>query len=454
MHGRVETTREPGGSAMSRLVLTGLVVALVLSGCALHDEVTITPLVIDPSDIKRAPNYAEEQLAIGNYPGAVALAAAIDAKPNPTMKELKALAEAELASGRFDDARRHFRAALRQSPFRTDYAEISWGLSQVEYWTKNFPGAISWANEAIEHGLEVRAWWIGLLEELGTTRIHRIEGAREVSVPITHKKPGIPRLETRVNETRVSGIIDSGAAMTIISDRLAAEARLPFIGEVTGTFYGLLNEPIEVRFAMIDRLRIGEMTIRDVPVAVMSGEKMKFLTLNKAPFHIDMLLGANLLREFRLQFDYSESTLSLAFVPEDERRPDADQNLFFVQGKPTVHATIDGKGWYLMVIDTGSEVTYLNSAEINRAQVGRSFAKVYRGAELQGLGGSTKRGIKVENVGIGIHAWEGVFKNLPLYSSPRSGTFGLVGENFLQNFRVTIDFGRMKLTLERTSYGS
>jgi len=454
MDGKGAHARGPAGRAKEALLVAAVLGTMLLPSCVLHNQVTITPLIVDPSDIQRAPNYVENYLAIGEFRKAVALAPTVDAKPKPTMKELKALGAAELACGLYDDARRHFKAALKQSPFRTDYGEISWGLSQVEYWSQNFSAAHSWALEAVEHGLEVRDWWIALLDELSDSKIHIVEGAREVSVPIAHQKPDIPRTETRVNDTRVAGIIDSGAAMTIVSDRLAAEARLPFMGDITGTFFGLLNEPIEVRFAMIDRLRIGDMTIRDVPVAVMSGEKMKFLTLNKAPFHIDFLIGANLLREFRLDFDFTESRLSIAWVPYEERKPDPDQNLFFIQGKPTVHATIDGKGWYHMIVDTGSEVTYLNSAEINKGQVGRSFAKVYKGAELQGLGGSTKRGIKVEDVGIGIHAWEGVFKNLPLYSSPRSGAFGLVGENLLQNFRVTLDFGRMKMTLDRARYGS
>jgi len=119
-----------------------------------------------------------------------------------------------------------------------------------------------------------------------------------------------------------------------------------------------------------------------------------------------------------------------------------------------VHATIDRRGWYLMIVDTGSEVSYLNSTEIHKNQVVSSFVKVYTGTELQGLGGSTKRGIKVEGVGIGIDGWEGLFKSLPLYTSPRSGAFGLVGEDFLRHFGVTLDFGRMKLSLDRARYGT
>jgi hypothetical protein len=450
------TTRRSASLSRARLgtFLILLVATSVFSGCALHHEVTITPLAFDPSKVRRAANHAEDYVAIGDYTRAVALASTIDAKARPSMKELKALAEAELAAGRLDDARRHFLEALKQSPYRKDYAEICWGLSQVEYWNKNFAGAYSWVLEAVDYGLEIRPWWIGLLVELESKQIHRLEGAPSVVVAMEHDKPRIPRVETRVNETRVSGIIDSGAAMTIVSDRLAAEARLPFLGDLTGTFYGLLNEPIEVRFAMIDRLRIGDMTVRSVPVAVMSGEKMKFFTMNRTPFHIDMLIGANFLREFVIELDFVESSLSLTWVSEDERKPADDQNLFFVQGKPLVHATVERRGWYLFILDTGSEVTYLNSAEFHKEQLGSSFAKVYSGAELQGLGGSTKRGIKLENVGIGIDGWEGVFKSVPLYSSPRSNAFGLVGENFLRNFRVTIDFGRMKLSLDRTRYGT
>jgi hypothetical protein len=73
---------------------------------------------------------------------------------------------------------------------------------------------------------------------------------------------------------------------------------------------------------------------------------------------------------------------------------------------------------------------------------------MYQGAELQGLGGATKRGVMVDDVAVGIGAWQGTFKTLPLYSSEKSGAIGLVGENFLKHFRLTIDFGSMKLSLD------
>jgi hypothetical protein len=69
-------------------------------------------------------------------------------------------------------------------------------------------------------------------------------------------------------------------------------------------------------------------------------------------------------------------------------------------------------------------------------------------ATLQGLGGAKKHGDKVEEVEIGIDRWAGTFRTIPMYDAGASErTSGIVGENYLKNFIVTIDFGRMRLDL-------
>ena len=438
--------------AVARAVSGALALALgvfATTGCALRSEVSIAPLLIRPDDTIRAANRVEDLVAVGDFPRAVALAPVVDAKANPTSTELAALGKAELVSGRFEEAKRHLRAALLKKPFRDAYADIAWNLSQAEWLDRNYAAALHWAEEAIEYGLEIRTWHLRLLEALQSEKTFVVPRARETTVRIEHKAPSIPRVETRVNDATVMGIIDSGAVMTIVSDRLAGEAKLRPLGDFTGTFFGLLGEPIEVRFAMIDRITLGEVEVESVPVAVMAGEKMKFFTLNRTPFHIDLLIGANLLREFRIELDFDASTATFHYLEAAERSPAADQNLFILNAKPYVHGAVNGKGWFLFQLDTGSEITYLNSVEVSRWKLQRGFAKMYQGTELQGLGGATKRGIMVEDVAIGIARWEGTFETLPLYSSETTGAVGLIGEDFLHRFRVTIDFGSMKLTLEQ-----
>jgi len=107
---------------------------------------------------------------------------------------------------------------------------------------------------------------------------------------------------------------------------------------------------------------------------------------------------------------------------------------------------INRKGWFVFVLDTGSEVTFLNSAQIGSLPI-QLFTKVHN-ATLQGLGGAKKHGDKVDDVEIGIDRWAGTFRTIPMYDagSPEH-TSGIIGENYLKNFIVTIDFGRMRLDL-------
>jgi hypothetical protein len=430
-------------------VATGAVLAMLAStGCTLSREMSLSPLVLKPTDTVRAPNRVEDLVEVGDYPRAVALAAVVDAKAKPTVAELTALGKAELYSGRLADAKRHFRQALNNKPFRDVYSDIAWNMSQAELLDRDYAAALHWAETAGEYGLEIRTWHLDLLRALQAERPFVVDGVKDTTVPMEHRTPEIPRVETKINEARVMGIVDSGAVMTIVSDRLAAEAKLRSLGDFKGTFYGLLGEPIEVRFAMIDTLTIGDLVVESVPVAIMAGEKMKFFTLNRTPFHIDLLLGANLLREFRISLDFERDEVSLHHLDENERVPAEDQNLFILNAKPYVHGSLNGQGWFLYQLDTGSEITYLNSVEISRWKLQRSFAMMYQGAELQGLGGATKRGVMVDDVAVGIGEWQGTFKTLPLYSSEKSGAIGLIGENFLKHFRLTIDFGTMKLSLD------
>ncbi|MGH9420072.1 MAG: hypothetical protein ACRD3J_08870, partial [Thermoanaerobaculia bacterium] len=61
-----------------------------------------------------------------------------------------------------------------------------------------------------------------------------------------------------------------------------------------------------------------------------------------------------------------------------------------------------------------------------------------------------KHGDKVDDVEIGIDRWAGTFRTIPMYASSATEhdlTSGILGENYLKNFIVTIDFGRMRLDL-------
>ncbi len=427
------------------------ILVLVVAGCALYSEVSVGPLNLLPSNIERGSDL-QSMLRKADYLRAMEMAAVIDSRTRPSAADLSLLGSAYLAAGRLDDARGRLRAALDLDPFRTTYAQVAWDLSQVEYLANNYESSLEWAKIASEHGLNVRKWHIDYLASLAQVPAYQFSGRGRDRLSFKFSKPEVPRVQVRINGTKdVEAIIDSGAVLSIISERLAASLPVKRLGPFEGTFFGLLGEPIQVHFGLLEQLELGEIVIRNVPVAIMPDAKMRFLISKseQREYRIDFLLGSNLLKEFRIELDFGSHHVTFHKLTAADRRPDPEQNLFFHGFRPHVRGAINRRGWFIFILDTGSEITFLNESKLSQLPI-QLFNTGAHSATLQGLGGAMKRGAKLEDVEIGIDRWGGKFETLPMYTSDeKENAVGILGQNFLKNFDVVIDFGRMRVDLNR-----
>lgn len=433
---------------MSRIVAAAAFF-IALSGCALYKEVSIEPLLLTPAGIDRGADV-QSMLRKADYLRAMELAALRELE-KPAANELAGYGSAYLAAGRFDDARRYLRAALDLNPFRNTYADIAWDLSQVELLCNNFDASLEWANIAASRGMNIRQWHLDYLKSLSGIPVYRFSGKNEERVAFRFGRPDVPRLNVRINRgDEVEAIVDSGAVLSIISTRLAESLPVRSLGTFEGTFFGLLGEPITVRFGLLDTLELGGMVIENVPVAIMPDEKMRFLVNKKdgTQFNMNFLLGTSLLKEFRLDLNFDTHHITFKQLTAADRIPDPDQNLFFKGFRPHVRGAVNRKGWFLFVIDTGSEITFLNESRLSALPVA-IFGSQHT-ATLQGLGGSMKRGSKLADVQVGVDRWAGAFETMPMYSgNENDAAVGIIGQNFLGHFNVVIDFGRMRVDLQR-----
>jgi tetratricopeptide (TPR) repeat protein len=435
-------------------VKRNLVIALAVAAaarCALYSDVSIEPLTVIPTKIDRGADL-KDMVRRADYLRAVEFAPSIDARARKNADELIALGHAELAANRLASARQHLRAAIDLGPHHTLYSDAAWTLSQVEYMENNYETSLEWAQVASQYGLNILQWHLDYLKALSHVQTYRhASGPYSDDLRMRIGRPDVPRIEVRLNKnpSMTQGIIDSGAVLSIMSQRLAAQLPLKRLPVARGTFYGLLGEPIPVDFGLLDSLELGSMGLENVPVAIMPDDKMRFLVTGKKEFKIDFLLGANLLKEFRLDFDFDRSRVTFTQLRSTDKRPAADQNLFFDGFRPHVRGTINKRGWYLFVLDTGSEVTFLNESQLAAMPINMFTPRVHN-ATLQGLGGARKHGSKLDDVEVGVDKWAGAFKTLPMYSGAENErAVGIVGENFLKNFKAVVDFGRMRVDLER-----
>ena len=426
-----------------------LLLTAVLAGCALHSDVYISPLMVPLANVERG-NDPNSMLRKADYVHLIDFAPTVEARKH-SAQEFLAIGAAEVIAGRYDAARRHLRAAIELNPFHTTYADIAWQLSQLEFQSNNFEAALDWAHIAAEHGLIVKQWHTDYLAALSNVDVYRTSGPQSERMTLHIGRPDVPRVEAKLNGKRdVSAIIDSGAVLSILSTSVAGELPVRRLGKFGGTFYGLLGEPIAVQFGILESVQLGRMNIANVPVAIMPDDKLKFVIPGQAEFKMDFLLGANLLKEFRTEMDFRRRQVTFTHLGPADRHPAADQNLFIADFRPAVRGFINRRGWFMFELDTGSEVSFLNEGQLGNLPL-QVFAPKVHNATLQGLGGATKRGAKVENVEVGIDKWAGTFVDIPMYEPPpneKNPAAGIVGENFLKNFVVTIDFGRMRLDLQ------
>jgi hypothetical protein len=434
----------------TRWLISRVLLPITLAGCTLASEVSIGPLIVTPTTIERGSDV-RSALRRSDFLRAIELTSTIENRQRKTSADLADLGAAELAAGRYDSARRHLREAIDLNPFHTALANIEWNLSEVEYMSNNYDSSLEWAKLAQSHGMTIKQWHLDYLQALANVDVYHFAGAASDQLRMRIGRPDVPRIEVRINGNprQLDAVIDSGAVVSIVSNRVAKALPVHHLDVSPGTFFGLLGEPIRVEFGLLDKLEIGGVVVENVPVAIMPDDKMSFLINGKKPFSIDFLLGANLLKEFRLEFDFAHNDVKFTKLTTLDHRPEADQNIFVEGFRPMVRATINDHGWYLFVLDTGSEVTFLNEKQISSLPMTFYTPKVHT-AMLQGLGGSEKHGAKIENVRVGFDKWVGTFKDLPMYAaSEQEHAYGIVGENFLKNFRVIVDFGRMRIDLIR-----
>ncbi len=428
-----------------------ILLSILLAGCSLYTDVSIAPNIFNPLQIDRGSDV-QSMIRKSDYLRAIEFSEAIESRSRRSVQDLLALGTAELTAGRYDAARRHLRAALDLNPMHDTLTRIEWALSQLEYLSNNFEGSLDWAEAANSHGLTVKKWHLDYLAAVANLRVYRFSGLPSSQIAMKYTKPDVPRIDVRMNGRKtVNAVIDSGAVLSIASERLATELPIRKLGDFEGTFYGLLGEPINVRFGILDSLTLGDIVVENVPVAIMPDSKMRFLMNGRREFKIDFLLGANFLKEFRIDLDFPHDAVTFTRLTIKDRLPAADQNLFLQGFRPIVRGTINRRGWFVFILDTGSEITFLNETQLRNLPIDQIAPRIH-GALLQGLGGSQKRGARVDNLEIGIDRWAGTFKSLPMYSSDQhESAAGIIGENFLKKFRVVIDFGRMRVDLIRGS---
>ncbi len=235
-------------------------------------------------------------------------------------------------------------------------------------------------------------------------------------------------------------ILDTGAGTSLLSSDLAKQLKVKIVGSKEGQSAG---GRVAVSLAKTESLAVGETELHDVDVGIVDLSHIgKTIGAN-----VDGDLGYNFLKHFRLTIDYCNCEVRL----DDPKRVEnfgrsAKTEVPMRLASPAkplilidVHA--NGRGPFQFAIDTGTSTTAI-TPELAK-QLGVESSPVgpvtTGGAQIAVTAGQLQSfqvgGAKIDNMAV-------VFADFfaMLSSSIGAKLDGIVGYNFLRNYKVVIDY--------------
>ncbi len=287
--------------------------------------------------------------------------------------------------------------------------------------------------------------------------IYRLAGEKETTIPLNviNNRPVID-VRLKKNGESLRFVLDTGSGMTVLSENTAERLG---INKITkgGEARALGGDgKFNIVYGFLNNVHIGDVQIKNVPIYI-----RKF---HNSKNDIDGYIGLSVISKFITTIDYGSKTFSLTQNEEFNKRPiQSEQDATTVPLRLTSSGFLSGQvkleGFEMalnFIVDTGASVSVI-SEELANSQ------------EMQG---------NVLDQKIDVIGAAGITENVPLFLLPTvsfggysrtslraialnlalineaSGfeQAGILGGNFLMNYRLTFDFEKSKVTFEPITY--
>jgi len=355
------------------------------------------------------------------------------------------------------------RHAIQLEPQEPDFVYY---LAQVAVRTENYKEAA----QAYEKFLQIAPntdvdrreriqGLISFLRYLGAqNKLFTIEGKRQTAIKmdIINNRP-IITVKINERDEPLRFVLDSGSAVTVLSDTTAKRLGIKEVAR-GGKARAIGGEgKFNIVYGFLNSLNIGDVKINKVPVYI-----------RKFHYHsevIDGYIGISLISKFLTTVDYGNHVFSLVRQEKKENKknetdaiPASADGLSiplrittsgFLSGEVKIDSVPDALNF---IIDTGASVSVVSSVTTKYYQLNR-FAEptILR---VFGAAGVTENvtALSLPRLDFGLHSQEKIQAAvLDLEAINESSGFeqsGILGGNFLKNYRLTFDFVTAKIVLE------
>ncbi len=289
-----------------------------------------------------------------------------------------------------------------------------------------------------------------MLESFGATKPYAIDAPGDRTVLKFIKTDPLPIVHVKVDGHDAVFFIDTGADEVLLDSQFAKTLKVPRYSDVTGLFAG--GQKASVGNGKIQSLRLGDWTVRNVPVQIIPTRPLS----RTFGVPIDGAIGTIILSRFLSTMDYKNGQLILkpksASLPK-ESPPGSVAMPFWLTGDHLIvlFGSINELPPTLWFLDSGmTSGVNVRRQIFNVAGITLDMAKAEAG---QGGGGTYK--VVPYTLGT-VHLGGWTEKNVPgIYDGPQTAedrfgfcVQGLIGHRFFNPHIVTFDFTAMRIVIQ------
>ena len=254
---------------------------------------------------------------------------------------------------------------------------------------------------------------------------------------------GTPIVRVEVNGRTHYFWLDTGATMSLLAADVAADCGvMPIVGDTLAI--AAADGRIAARPAIANIVRIGKVTIRNLPVAILDPNALRLdrrISNGRiVPVKLDGVIGSDVLRRLSVVLDMGAGTISLARPAKPERDRSLGRRTLVWIGFPVVRLlTRDGRP-VLFGLDTGADSTIVTDAWMDKTPDPR--LSLARGS-VDVLGAGHAGGLPVlQSVTVGDGEYVLKLRGVPIVQERRQ-TFvaldGVLGADVLAHATLHMD---------------
>lgn len=235
-------------------------------------------------------------------------------------------------------------------------------------------------------------------------------------------------------------IFDTGAT-TILDKDFAATLEIQKIGKVKTVDSN--NKKKRIPYVKLKEFKIGDISFYDMVASVYDMTQLK----TRACIDISGIIGANAMNKCIWQIDYQNKKIIFTNQRDRLNLPSKEQKINFSatgKGVPTIAFYSDGAYWGEAIFDTGSN----GGIAINKKYLPDSSSYVEKEVVSFGVLSSQVQKRKLA-ITPSIQLNQELTLNSQLMTFEEDLRFGIIGNQFLKDYKVTIDWMYQEIFLEQ-----